>query len=78
MHLQYKGYKNLKLTDWKKRGNKTRTKLRARIEHVFGVQSQMVGSLLINAIGFVRAKVKIGLRNLAYNIQRFGTLAATA
>jgi len=77
-HLQYKGCKNSKLTDWKKRGNKTRAKVRARIEHIFGVQSQMAGSLIIRTIGFVRAKVKIGLRNIAYNMHRFGTLTATA
>lgn len=77
-HLQYKGCKNARLSDWKKQGNRTRAKTRARIEHVFGVQAQMAGSLIVRTIGIVRAKVKIGLRNLAYNMHRFGTLMATA
>jgi IS5 family transposase len=77
-HLQYKGYKNLKLTDWKKRGNKTRAKIRARVEHVFGVQTQKAGTLIIRSIGIFRAEVKIGLRNLAFNMDRLGTLMAKA
>ena len=41
--LQRKGYRNRKLTDWEKRGNHTRSKIRSRIEHVFGVQAMMAG-----------------------------------
>jgi IS5 family transposase len=77
-HLQYKGYKNLKLTDWKKRGNKTRARVRARVEHVFGVQAQKAGTLIIRSIGIFRADVKIGLRNLAFNMDRLGALTAKA
>lgn len=77
-HLQYKGYKNLKLTDWKKRGNKTRAKVRARVEHVFGVQAQKAGTLIIRSIGIFRADVKIGQRNLAFNMDRLGALTTKA
>jgi len=35
------------------------------------------GNLLIQTIGLVRAKAKIGLRNLAYNIDRYCLLAET-
>jgi IS5 family transposase len=76
-HFQYKGYKNLKLTDWKKRGNKTRAKIRARVEHVGG-QAQKAGSLIMRFIGIFGAEVKIGLRNLAFNIDRLGALTAKA
>jgi IS5 family transposase len=77
-HLQHKGCKNRKLTEWEKRGNRTRAKIRARIEHVFGVQAQKAGTLIIRTSGIARAEIKIGLRNLAYNMQRLGAMTATA
>lgn len=70
-HLQRKGCRYKKLSKRQEQGNRTRAKIRCRIEHVFGVQTMRAGSLLIRTIGKARAKVKIGLRNLAYNIDRF-------
>ena len=48
---------------------------RSQIEHVFGVQSQRAGNLLLRGVGLARAEARIGLRNLAYNLDRYGTLA---
>lgn len=73
-HLQRKGYRNKALTEWEKRGNRTRSKVRSRIEHIFGIQSQRAGNLILRTIGMARAKVKIGLRNLGFNLERFCTL----
>lgn len=73
-HLQRKGCRHRKLTEREKQGNRTRAKIRARIEHIFGVQAQKAGNLLLRTIGIIRAQVKIGLRNLAYNLDRYGTL----
>ena len=73
-HLQRKGYRNKPLTEWEKRGNRTRSKVRSRIEHIFGIQSQRAGNLILRTIGMARAKVKIGLRNLGFNLERFCTL----
>lgn len=72
-HLQRKGCRHRKLTEWEKQGNRTRAKVRARIEHVFGVQTKKAGNLLLSTIGLIRARTKIGLRNLAYNLDRYGT-----
>ncbi len=77
-HIQRKGCRHKPLTEWEKQGNHTRSKIRSRIEHIFGVQAQMAGRLIIRSIGRVRAEIKIGLRNLAYNMFRLGTLEATA
>jgi len=71
-HIQRKGCKFRKLTAWEKQGNRTRSKIRCRIEHVFGIQIQIAGNLILRTIGTARAEVKIGLRNLAYNMHRFG------
>ena len=49
----------------------------SRVEHIFGVQAQRAGTLLIRTIGKIRATTKIGLRNLAFNIDRYCMLATT-
>jgi len=77
-HIQRKGCRNKPLTEWERQGNHTRSKIRSRIEHIFGVQAKMAGDLIIRTIGKVRAEIKIGLRNLAYNMYRLGTLEAMA
>jgi len=73
-HLQRKGCKYKKLTDREARGNRTRSRIRSRVEHVFGVQALRAGALILRTIGLIRAKAKIGLRNLAYNLDRFCVL----
>jgi IS5 family transposase len=70
-HVQRKGCRYKKLDERQRRGNHKRAKIRCRVEHIFGVQAMRAGSLLIRTIGLVRAKAKIGLRNLAYNIDRY-------
>jgi IS5 family transposase len=73
-HLQRKGCKHKTLTEWEKRGNRTRSRIRSRVEHVFGVQAKRAGDLILRTIGLIRAKAKIGLRNLVYNLDRFCVL----
>jgi transposase, IS5 family len=52
-----------------RRGNAGRSSVRAAIEHVFAQQKGPM-ALAIRTIGIVRAKAKIGLANLTYNIRR--------
>ena len=52
-----------------RRGNASRSRVRAAIEHVFAHQKGPM-SLCIRTIGIARARVKIGLANLTYNIRR--------
>ena len=54
----------------KKHGNKTRSSVRVRVEHVFGAQSNDMGGTLVRSVGLARAKARIGLKNLAYNMRR--------
>jgi transposase, IS5 family len=58
--------------------NRQKSKVRARIEHVFGTQQSSPGGRIVRTIGIVRAKAKIGLQNLAYNIRRLATLERMA
>ena len=74
VHIQRKGRRNHPLSEWEKQGNRTRARIRSRVEHVFGIQLSRAGRLVVRTIGLVRATVKIGLRNLAYNMDRLGFL----
>jgi IS5 family transposase len=74
-HLQRKGCRHKKLTASEQRGNRTRARVRSRIEHVFGVMAMRTGSTLMRGIGIIRIRAKIGLRNMAYNLTRYAMLA---
>jgi IS5 family transposase len=76
-HLQRKGCRHKKLTTQEQLGNRSRVRVRGRIEHVFGVMAMRTGSTLMRGIGFIRINAKIGLRNMAYNMTRYALLAAT-
>lgn len=73
-----KGCRGRKLTGWERQGNRTRSRIRSRVEHAFGIQSKIAGNLISRAIGKVRTMTKIGLRNLAYNIFRLPKLMRAA
>lgn len=65
-----KGYRNKPLTEKQNADNKEKSKIRVRVEHIFGfVENSMNGST-IRTIGKVRAEAKIGMMNLVYNIFR--------
>jgi len=42
---------------------------------VFGVQTMMIGDMVIRAIGKIRVRAMIGMRNLVYNFNRYRLLA---
>lgn len=68
-----KGARNRPLTDEQKAANKRKSTFRARVEHVFGAQAHM-GGHIVRTIGILRARVKIGMMNLVYNMTRLGQL----
>ena len=70
-HIQQKGCRYKKLSDCQIKANYKRAKIRSRVEHIFGVQAMRAVDLLIRTVGIIRAKAKVGLRNLAYNIDRY-------
>ena len=76
-HVQRKGTRAHPLSSWERQGKRTRSRIRSRVEHVFGVMTQRAGNLLLRGVGLARAKTRIGLRNLAYNLDRYGTLVLT-
>lgn len=66
-----KGYRGKPLTDKQKAKNKIKSKIRVRVEHVFGFMEQSMNGLAVKSIGIVRATGIIGLINLTYNLFRF-------
>ena len=68
-----KGTRNCPLTEQQKAANRVKSKVRARVEHVFGAQAQM-GGHIVRTIGFLRARFKIGMMNLVYNMVRLTQL----
>ena len=72
-HICEKGAKSAPLTEAQKESNHAKSKIRSRVEHVFGAQAQM-GGHIVRTIGILRARVKIGTMNLLYNRVRLRQL----
>lgn len=67
----YKSKRNHPLTKFQEKLNKIRSKTRVRVEHVFGHMEVAMGGNWLRVVGKVRARMKIGMRNLAYNMHRY-------
>jgi IS5 family transposase len=72
--VHVKGQRNHPLIKRQKEANHKKSKIRARVEHVFGAIENEQGGLFIRTIGIARAKTKITFMNLVYNMRRFVTL----
>jgi IS5 family transposase len=69
--IHEKGYRGRPLSERQKQRNTKKSKVRARVEHVFGFLKQVTGGVFIRTVGLARAKIKIGLQNLTYNLFRY-------
>lgn len=69
--IHERAYRNRPLTDAQKAANRVKSSVRARVEHVYGHMNTAMGGLMIHTLSLARAKVKVTLKNLAYNLQRF-------
>ena len=76
LSVQQKGYRGRPLSNREKAANRRRSKIRCRIEHIFGHMHVSMGGLNVRVIGSTRACAVIGLKNLAYNISRLATIKA--
>jgi IS5 family transposase len=75
--IHERAYQDKPLTDEQNASNKVKSKIRARVEHVFGHMQTAMGAMLIRSIGMARAHVAIGLMNLTYNLTRIECLIRT-
>jgi IS5 family transposase len=69
-----KGYRNNPLSEEGKSYNKEVSKVRARVEHVFG-DIKKIGGDFIRTIGKRRAEIQIFLISFTYNVRRYKFLA---
>jgi IS5 family transposase len=75
--IHEKGTRAAPLTEEQKAANREKSRVRARVEHIFAAQEAM-GGHLVRTIGLKRAEVKAGLMNLVYNMRRLVQLEALA
>lgn len=72
--IHEKGYRGSPLTEEQKERNRKKSRIRARVEHVFGCISNSMGGNFTRYIGFARVETMIGLNNLVYNMLRYTQL----
>jgi len=72
--IHQRAYRNKPLTDEQKQRNREKSKVRVRVEHVFGFIENSLGGSFIRSIGKIRSAGIIGLINLTYNMFRFEQL----
>ncbi|MBQ0721800.1 MAG: IS5 family transposase, partial [Gammaproteobacteria bacterium] len=70
-HVHKKGKRNQRLSERTMKENTRKSKVRARVEHVFGSISNEQGGLYFQVIGLARTRVKVGMMNVVYNMRRF-------
>ena len=68
--LHCRAYRNQEISLVTAAFNSAQSGIRCRVEHVFGAMKQKAGNLILRTIGLARAKTKIALRNVAYNLNR--------
>lgn len=62
--------RNKPLTERQRLWNKVRSRVCARVEHVFGHMTMCIKGLTIRCRGLDRAHAQIAMANLTYNFQR--------
>ena len=76
VHL--KGVRGRPLSEKEKAANTARSEVRARVEHIFGHQTNSMGAKIVRTVGAARARFKIGMMNLGYNMRRLVQLERMA
>jgi transposase, IS5 family len=66
-----RGYRNHPLTAEQKATNRDKSKVRAKVEHVFGAWGMGMGGKLVRCIGITRVSAQRGLKDLTYNLKRY-------
>lgn len=72
--IHERAYRNTPLTKEQEISNTAKSRVRARVEHVFGYQTNSMGGIFLRSIGAARAAVGVGLMNLTYNLARIELL----
>jgi len=73
-----RAYRGKPLTEVQKKVNKLKSRIRARVEHVYGYMEVGMNRMFSRRIGMARNCHFIGMRNLVYNMMRLGQLVKYA
>jgi IS5 family transposase len=76
-YIHEKGHRHHPLTGKQKESNTKKSRVRARVEHIFGFQVHQMRANWIRTIGKKRAERSIGLGNLVYNFFRYVQLGGS-
>lgn len=69
-HIHEKGNAGAPLSEEQKTANRRKSRIRARVEHVFACMEKSLGGIYHRAIGLARNEYQIGMMNLCYNLCR--------
>lgn len=69
-HVCEKGARNKPLSKSQKRSNRRKSRVRARVEHIFGFMTNTMGAMYQYAVGYARNRGAIIFSNLVYNMAR--------
>lgn len=69
--IHERGYRHHPLTEEQKQTNRGKSKVRAKVEHVFGAWVMNLGGKQVRCIGIKRVRAQLGLKDLAYNVRRY-------
>src|SRR6516162_10191141 len=76
--IHRRSVRNHTLSERQQAANTTRSRVRARVEHVFADQENGMGGIFVRIVGMARAAAKIGMMNLVYNMRRLVWLERVA
>lgn len=65
-----RAYKNTPLTEEQKSNNTAKSRVRSRVEHIFGFMEMSMNGMYLSQTTFKRINAAIGLMNLTYNMFR--------
>lgn len=68
--IHEKGYRGNPLTKRQQQRNRKKSKIRARVEHIFGFMTNSMNEMYLHYRNFERNQAAIGLMNLTYNLFR--------
>lgn len=72
--IHEKGYRGRPLTKRQQQRNRKKSKVRARVEHIFAFMENSMHGVYLHCRSLVRASVAIGLMNITYNLFRLTQL----
>jgi len=75
--IHEKGYRGAPMTKAVKKRNTAKSRIRARVEHIFAAMEKSMGGIFATTRSLERTSVKLGLVNITYNLVRLAQLGGS-